>query len=192
MIRTKKEIFTPEEYLAMEEVAEYKSEYSHGEIFAMSGGTPDHNKISANLVAEFVQLLRNKPCDVFGSDQRVFINKSEMFTYPDVMVVCGKYQFAPKRKDTIANPILLVEVLSPSTREYDRGAKFNFYKQIPSLQEYLMVESESVRVERYQRAGDLWTIETYDDLDATLSLASVDGTILLKQIYSKVSWLEQT
>ena len=189
MIRTTKNIFSPEEYLAMEQVAEYKSEYYNGEIFAMSGGTPDHNKIAVKFASELDRQLRGKPCDVFNSDQRVFIKKSEMFTYPDVMVVCGKYEFAPKRKDSIANPIVLVEVLSESTRAYDRGAKFNFYKQIPTLQEYVLVESESARVERYRRAGDLWTIETYDDLDAVVRLDSIDCEISLKQIYHKVSWL---
>ena len=190
MIRSTKKTFTPTEYLAMERVADYKSEYYNGEIFAMSGGTPDHNRIAASFIIELGPPLRAKSCDVFGSDQRLFIKKNEMFTYPDVVVVCGKLEFAPKRKDAITNPILLVEVLSESTRAYDRGAKFNSYKQIPTLQEYVLVESESAQVERYRRAGELWTIETYDDLDATVRLESVDGSIPLKQIYSKVSWLE--
>lgn len=106
------------------------------------------------------------------------------------MVICGKYEFAPRRKDTVIDPILLLEVLSEATRAYDRGEKFNFYKQIPTLQEYVMVESESARVKCYRRAGNLWTIETSDDLEATVRLSSVDGEIQLKQIYNKVSWLE--
>jgi Uma2 family endonuclease len=190
MIRPTKKIFTPAEYLAMEQVADYKSEYYNGKIFAMSGGTADHSIIKVNLVVELGQHLRDNPCHLFNSDMRLFIKKSEMFTYPDAMVVCGKIEFAPKRNDAITNPVLIVEVLSESTRDYDRGAKFNFYKQIPTLQEYIVVESESAHVERYRRAGDLWTIETYDDLEATVHLESIPGTIPLKQIYSKVSWLE--
>jgi len=190
MIRSTKKTFTPTEYLAMERVADYKSEYYNGEIFAMSGGTADHSVIKVNFVVELGQHLRNNPCHLFDSDMRLYIARSEMYTYPDAMVVCGKIEFAPKQKDALTNPILIVEVLSESTRAYDRGAKFNFYKQIPTLQEYVLVESESAHAECYRRAGDLWTIETYDDLEAIVHLESIEGMIPLKQIYSKVSWLE--
>ncbi len=185
-----KKNFTPAEYLAMEEVAEYKSEYYNGEIFAMSGGTPDHSSIAVNFVIELGPRLSAKPCRVFNRDVRLYIEQSGLHTYPDVMVICGKIEFAPKRKDEVTNPILIVEVLSESTREYDRGAKFNFYKQIPSLREYVLVESEQERVECYRRTQDnQWVFEMHDDLNAAVKLESVACEIPLRQIYAKVSWL---
>ncbi len=138
----RKQIFTPAEYLALEQVATDKNEFYQGEIFAMSGGTPDHSVIAVNLTAELRQALAAKPCRVFNSDMRLSIPRSNLFTYPDVMVVCGKIQYAENRKDTITNPLVIGEVLSDSTREYDRDKKFNFYRQIPGLQEYVLIESE--------------------------------------------------
>jgi Uma2 family endonuclease len=122
---------------------------------------------------------------------RLFTERSGLYTYPDAMVICGKIQFTERRNDTVTNPLLIIEVLSESTRDYDRGAKFNFYKQIPSLQEYVLVESESARVECYRRTeGDKWTIETYAGPDATAKLESLACEIPLRRIYHKVSWLE--
>jgi len=121
---------------------------------------------------------------------RLHIERSGLYTYPDVMVICGKIELVKNRNDTVTNPTLLVEVLSESTREYDRGAKFNFYKQIPSLREYVVVESENPHVECYRRTtGDQWLVEMHDDLDATVTLESVACEIPLQRIYSKVSWL---
>ncbi len=190
MLRPLKSKFTQAEYLAMEEAAEYKSEYYNGEIFAMSGGTADHSKIAVSCAAELRQMLDPKPCHVFNSDVRLLVQPNGLYTYPDVMVICGKIQFVERRKDTVTNPILIVEVLSESTRDYDRGAKFNFYKQIPSLQEYVTIESESARIECYRRAGDKWTIETYDNLNAVARFESLACEIPVKRIYHKVAWLE--
>jgi len=196
MLRPLKSKFTQAEYLAMEEAAEYKSEYYNGEIFAMAGGTTDHSKIAVSCAAELRQMLDPKPCHVFNSDVRLLVSPSGLYTYPDVMVICGKIQFVERRKDTVTNPILIVEVLSKSTRDYakstfsDRGAKLNFYKQIPSLQEYVLIESESARVECYRRAGDKWTIETYDNLNNVAKFESLACEIPVKKIYHKVAWLE--
>ena len=190
MLRPPKQTFSPAEYLAMEQVAEYKSEYYDGEIFAMSGGTPDHSTIAVNFVIELGTRLASKPCRVFNSDMRVHLERSGLYTYPDAMVICGKIQLAKGRKDTVTNPVLIVEVLSESTRDYDRGAKFNFYKQIPTLREYIVVESERAHVDCYRRTeGDKWLAEMYDDLEAAVKLESVELEINLRQIYSKVSWL---
>lgn len=190
MLRSGKKTFTPTEFLAMEEVAEYKSEYYNGEIFAMSGGTADHSSVAVNLTIELGTCLAMKPCRVFNSDMRLHIERSGLFTYPDVMVVCGKIEFVLKRQDVLTNPVLIVEVLSESTREYDRGAKFNFYKQIPTLSEYILVESEQAHVECYRRRqGDQWLFEMSDDLNASLKLESVACEIPQRQIYAKVSWL---
>lgn len=186
----RKQIFTPAEYLALEQVTAYKNEYYNGEIFALSSGTPDHSLIAVNCAATLHQLIAAKPCRVFNSDMRLHIQRSGLYTYPDVLVVCGKIQYAEQRKDTLTNPIVLVEVLSESTRDYDRGKKFNFYKQIPSLQEYVLVESEHINVQVYRRAGELWAVEMFDELEASIQLASIECGIALAQIYAKVSWLE--
>ncbi|MBI5653021.1 MAG: Uma2 family endonuclease [Chloroflexi bacterium] len=190
MLARKKMFFTPEEYLNMEEAAAYKSEYYNGEIFAMAGGTSDHSLVAVSLTVELGQQLKGKPCRLYNSDMRLYIKQGGLFTYPDIMVVCGKIEFMANRKDTLANPLLIVEVLSDSTRAYDRGEKFNFYKTLPTLQEYILVECETARVERYQRAGEKWTVETYEGLDAIVPLESIDCQVVLKMIYDKVSWVD--
>ena len=190
MLRRTKKIFNPTEYLAMEEVADYKSEYFNGEIFAMSGGTPDHSSVAVNLLPQLEPPSRAaKPCRVFNSDMRLHIESNSLYTYPDVMVICGKIELVKRRNDTVTNPVLIVEVLSESTRDYDRGMKFNLYKQVPSLQEYVVVESENPRVECYRRgADDQWVVEMIDDPSATVRLASVACEIPMGEIYRKVSW----
>jgi Uma2 family endonuclease len=190
MLRTRKKKFTPAEYLAMEEVAEYKSEYHRGEIFALSGGTVDHSLVAGNLVGALKSMLAATPCRVFNSDLRVHVRVSDLYTYPDVMVVCGKLQYFERRNDTILNPLLIVEVLSPGTREYDRGAKFEMYKGIPSLQEYLLVDSESARIECYRRRDTEWTVTAFDNLDGACRLESLDCEIPLSLVYEKVTWLD--
>ncbi|MBI5302493.1 MAG: Uma2 family endonuclease [Chloroflexi bacterium] len=190
MNRQVKNNFTPAEYLAMEHAAESKSEYYNGKIFAMVGCTTDHSEIAGRLITVLNQQIdgKSKPCHVYTSDARLFVKRSGLFTYPDAIVVCGKIQYAEQHNDTIMNPLLIVEVISESTRAYDRGAKFNFYKQIPSLQEYVVVESEQAHVEVYRRAGDLWTVEMIEGLEASLKLAAVECEIPLAQIYAKASW----
>ena len=191
MLRRKKSQFTAEEYLAMEAVADYKSEFHRGEIFALAGGTLDHNGIALDLAIELSSILASKGCRVLNSDNRLFIQQSGLYTYPDVMVICGKIQLLERRKDTVTNPLLIIEVLSDSTRDYDRGAKFEFYKQIPSLQEYILVESERPRVECYRRAADdRWMIEAFDGLDAISLFESIGCEVPLRRIYHKVSWLD--
>ncbi len=190
MLRQAKQFFTPAEYLRMEEAAEYKSEFYNGEIFAMAGGTRDHSLIAVNLVGELRQQLKQKPCRVYNSDLRLLVERGGLYTYPDVMVVCGKVELVKGRNDLVTNPILLVEVLSESTRDYDRGAKFDFYKQIPTLREYVLVESERlhVQVERRGKRGN-WIGETFDGLGASVRLGSIECEISMQGIYDKVSWL---
>lgn len=191
MLRAIKNRFTPAEYLAMEEVADYKSEYYAGEIFAMTGGTADHSTVAVNLTIELGNRLASSPCRLFNSDMRLHIQKSGLYTYPDVMVVCGKLKFVERRDDTLTNPVLIIEVLSKSTRDYDRGAKFELYKGIDTLREYVLVESEAPRVECYRRGiGNQWIIEPYDGLDAVARLESLGYDLPLRQIYHKVSWAE--
>lgn len=189
MLRTKKKNFTPAEYLAMEEVAESKSEYYNGEIYAMAGGSADHSLIQGNLISALNQQLKRSPCRVFTSDMRLLVQRSEMYTYPDVMVVCGRMEFILDRTDTLTNPILIAEILSDSTRRYDRGQKFEFYKQIPSLQEYLVIESTKPRLERFRRGRKRWNNTPLAGVGASLALDSVRCEITAQEIYNKVSWL---
>ncbi len=183
--------FTAEQYLALEDMSETKHEYYDGKIYDFAGGSPDHNLIAANLIIALGQQLANTPCRVFGSDMRVLVEASELYTYPDVAVVCAKLEYDARSKITITNPLILVEVLSPSTRAYDREDKLNFYKQIPSLREVILVESERPQAEVFRRAArGKWVRENYDGLDAVIVLKAARATIPLRQVYAKVSWLE--
>lgn len=190
LLRPLKKHYTPAEYLAMEEVAEYKSEYYDGKIYAMSGGTGDHSLVQGNLITSLNQFLRAKPCRVFTSDMRVLVESSTFYTYPDVSVVYGKVQYPPGRKDILLNPTVIFEVLSESTRRYDRTKKFEFYKQIVSLQEYILVESTRPHIEYLHRVGRRWAVEMYNGLDSVLKLESLDCEIPFDQVYGKVSWLD--
>lgn len=191
MLRPLKKNFTPAEYLAMEQVAEYKSEYYGGQIYALAGGSADHSLIAGNCIHILNEQLEAEPCRVFTSDMRLLVQPSGLYTYPDAMVICGKIKFVERRNDTVTNPSLIIEVLSESTREYDRSTKFDFYKQMSSVSEVVLVESEYARVECYRRGqGDQWTIETYDTLEAIARLESLACDFPLRRIYHKVSWLE--
>ncbi len=182
--------FTPEQYLALEEVSETRSEYFQGVIYAMVGGTYDHNIIASNTTGELRSRLRDKPCTVTQSDMKVHVRANGLYTYPDVMVVCGKVELLGRRKDVVTNPLLIVEVLSESTRSYDRGAKFKLYRDLPSLQEYVLVDSEQPHVEVYRRiAGDQFAIDTFDGLAGAVRLQSVECDLPLSEMYSKVSWV---
>ena len=178
--------YTPEEYLALERNAEFKSEYLDGRIVAMTGATAGHNRITGAVYAELRSRLRGKPCDIFIGDMRVQVGAGRRYTYPDVVAVCGQPQFLDGTLDTLVNPALIVEVLSPSTEAYDRGEKFLHYRTIESLQEYVLVAQDRVLVERFVRAGEFWTLSALTDLDASLELTSVGCEIPLLEIYENV------
>ena len=188
MIEPKKKFITPEEYLALEEKADHKSEYYNGEIFAMSGASFNHNVITGNVYAALHQLLAKRPCQTFVSDMRLLTNPKGLYTYPDVIVVCGKIEFAPNRNDTLMNPIVLVEVLSDSTQAYDRGENFALYRKIPTLQEYVMIDQNKPSVEHYRRDGNFWVLETLEQMDAILTLPSLECETPLAVMYEKVEW----
>ncbi|MBI4671805.1 MAG: Uma2 family endonuclease [Chloroflexi bacterium] len=181
--------FTVHEYLAFEEASETKHEYYDGKIYDMAGGSPDHNLISVNIGAALSEALRKTPCRVFSSDMRVLIEALDLYTYPDVSVVCGKLEYDRRSKTTITNPLILVEVLSPSTRTYDRGDKVAFYKRIPSLQEILLVEAERPHVQILRHSARRWTARDIIGLDATVALHAAPCEISLRQIYDKATWL---
>jgi Uma2 family endonuclease len=178
--------YTPDEYLALERHAEFKSEYLDGRIVAMTGATAVHNRITGAVYAGLRSRLRGRACDTFISDMRVQIGGGRRYTYPDVVAVCGESLFMDGTLDTLTNPVLIVEVLSPSTEAYDRGEKFLHYRAIESLQEYVLVAQDRVLVERFVRSGEFWTLSTVTDLDASLELASVECAIPLREVYENV------
>ena len=181
--------YTPEEYLAYERQVEYKNEYIAGQIIAMSGGSREHALISGNLLAALKVQLRGQSCETYGSDMRVKVTTRGMYTYPDLTVACNKPQFEDAHGDTLLNPTVIIEVLSPSTERYDRGAKFGYYRALPSLQEYLLVAQDQALVEHFVRAGDDWVLHVADDLTAVVQLPSIGCALPLAEVYDQVRWL---
>ena len=178
---------TPEEYLARERKAETKSEYFRGEMFAMAGASRRHGLIITNLVRELSQRLRKRECNVYSTDLRVAVSLVGLYTYPDVVIVCGKESFADDQLDTLLNPTIIIEVLSDSTRDYDRGQKFESYRTLPSLKEYLTVAQDKVHVEQWTRQQDQrWLLTEYGDPSAMLSVESIAVELRLSDIYEKV------
>ncbi|MGA9624926.1 MAG: Uma2 family endonuclease [Bryobacteraceae bacterium] len=181
-----KTFLTPEQYLEIEREAEYKSEYFQGEMFAMAGAGEAHNVLVGNLVTGLNNHLRSRPCRVYSNDMRVRVSATGLYTYPDVVVVCGERRFLDERRDTLLNPSLLIEVLSPSTEAYDRGKKFEHYRSIESLREYLLVASDRVHVDLYTRQPDgRWLLTSADRLEDSLDLQSVGCRLALLDLYEK-------
>lgn len=182
--------YTPQEYLAREEKAEYKSEYYDGEIRMMSGGTPEHSSIAVNVVATLRSAVGKKPCRVFNSDMRLLVTPRGAYVYPDAMVICGKLELQPGRRDVVTNPIVIVELLSASTREHDRIDKFRLYKEIESQREYVLVDSERIVVSLLRREPDSgkWTIEIFNDVSDVLLLESIQAEIPLAEMYAKIDF----
>jgi Uma2 family endonuclease len=181
---------SPEEYLARERVAETKSEYIDGEIVAMAGGTPSHSLIATNVSSALWNRLAGGNCLAFNSDARVSVQSGKLITYPDVSVVCDEVQYVDDHRDTITNPRVVVEVLSPSIANYDRGAKSRLYRMLPSLAEYLLVDQDTVEVELYRRLPNgHWEIATFRDADAIIRLESIGCDLPMNEIYRDVERL---
>jgi Uma2 family endonuclease len=178
--------YSEDDYFAVEASSGIKHEFYQGEIFAMAGASLAHNHLSANVLTLLRGSVRPKGCSAFGSDLRVK-TPDGLFTYPDVMVVCGPVSLTRDRPDTVTNPCVIVEVLSDATRDYDRGEKFTLYQAIPTFQEYLLIEQDRVWVEHWQRQpiGD-WTMQTYGALDAIISLPTCGVTLPLREVYLQV------
>lgn len=183
-----KSYISPEEYLRLERQSEYKSEYLNGEIFAMTGASRKHNLIALNIATSLNQQLRGKQCEVYASDMRVKVKASGLYTYPDVVVVCGEPQFEDDYLDTLLNPTVLFEVLSPSTERYDRIAKSSYYRTLDSLAEHLLVAQDEVRLEQYvKQANGQWLQFEYTSLDNVADLQSISCSLALRDVYDKVS-----
>lgn len=177
---------TPAEYLALERAAEHKCEYADGYIFAMSGASREHNLIAINTSAELRQQLKERPCEAYGSDMRVQISAVGQYRYPDISIVCEEPLFADAELDTLLNPTVLIEILSPSTERIDRTDKFDAYTRLPSLREYILIAQDQPLVEHYRRDGDRWVLTTFGDLNDTVALPAIGCTLALREVYAKV------
>jgi len=180
---------TPEEYLRLERAAEWKSEYVDGDMFAMSGASPRHVLIATNLARELGNQLREGPCTTYTADLRVATDKLRHYTYPDVVVACEPLQYADEHRDTITNPTLIAEVLSESTEKYDRGAKFERYRAIPTLAEYMLVAQDRVHIELYTRRADGgWVLREWNDPEDEIDLTSPRCRVKVAEVYAKVTF----
>jgi len=184
--------YSPTEYLELEVISEYRHEYIDGQIIPMTGGTPNHNQIAGNFYAALNFALKRQPYRVFVTDQRLWIPKKKIHTYPDVMVVAGSLEFSEGRKDTITNPLIIAEVLSKSTRNYDIDEKFAAYRTIPSFQEYVLIDQYTNHVEQYSKTDEKkWIFSEHEDEDNILILSSIEFQISLSDIYDKVEFETQ-
>jgi Uma2 family endonuclease len=187
--KPKPKLYTPEEYLALEVESEVRHEYRNGEILVMAGGLPTHNEIAGDLLFLFKAALKQKPYSVFVCDQRLLIPGGSLYTYPDVMVVPRPVELQAGRKDTITNPILIAEILSDSTKDYDRGDKFISYRSIPSFQEYLLISQDAPHVEHHVKQNEKqWLFTEYDGLEETVKLSSIGVEIALADLYENVNF----
>ena len=176
-------ILTPEEYISAERKATLKSEYLSGEIVAMSGASLEHNLITVNTTTSLYNQLIDQGCMVFSGDMRVGIDSGDSYLYPDVSVVCDRPRFEDDVLDTLLNPIIVIEVLSPSTEAYDRGEKAERYKKLDSLREYILISQDRHNVEHYTVEEGIWSVKELNDLNDTLILTSVDAELSLQQLY---------
>ena len=185
----KKTMLTVEAYLERERVAPFRSEYADGEVFAMSGGTVQHNVIAVNLSAELRQQLKDRPCYVFSSDLKIWIAAADTFTYPDVSALCGEIEYRDDGQDVITNPSLIAEVLSDSTEAYDRGEMFARYRTLPSFREYLLLSQKRMRAELYVRQEDgSWILKVFEAPDDVVEMASIHCSVHLGDLYHKVTF----
>ncbi len=187
MGQPQEKIITSEEYFQMEETAEYKSEYYHGEIFAMSGASANHNLIVMNVGANLHHSLKGSGCFVFPSDIKVELDSAEHYAYPDVSVVCGDIRYGAGRKDIITNPIVIIEVLSESTKDYDKGTKFQAYRKISSLRDYILIDQYTRHVEYFfKNESGQWILEEFQDANDSFTVRSIKVELSLDNIYYQI------
>ena len=186
-----KPFYTFEQYLALERAQEYRSEYFAGEIFAMAGGTENHSLVASNVNRILGQQLRDRPCKVYTGDMRIKVQATGLTTYPDISSLCGKAEFLDELHDTLLNPQLIVEVLSPSTESYDRGKKFEHYRKIESLQDYVLISQDRMLVECFTRDSDgSWSMRDASAAGQSIRLSSLDCDLPLDEVYAKVEFTQ--
>jgi Uma2 family endonuclease len=179
-----KKKLTVEEYLQFEKASLEKHEFFQGEVFAMAGAGSRHNKIFSNLFIALGIRLKGSPCQPYGSDLRIHIPENSLFTYPDISIICGDLVVSHEDKDTVIQPKVLIEILSPSTKDYDRGGKFKLCRDIPTLKEYILIDTEAVNIEVFHiNAMGHWELEEYKELSEFLKIPSVKVTIPLAEVY---------
>ena len=184
---TEQRYYSPEEYLALEEAADYKSEYIDGQIFPRAGGSTNHNRIAGNFYAQLNFAFKTQNYEVFMSDVRLWIPKQRIYTYPDVMIVDGEPDYYNDRTDTITNPQVIVEVLSKSTEGYDRSKKFQYYRTMPTFEEYLLIDQTKIYIEHFYKTNNKrWSFYEYDESDDAIALSSVSFQISIADVYNKV------
>jgi Uma2 family endonuclease len=182
-----KKIYTPDEYFEFEVNSDTRHEYINGAIIPMTGGTPEHNEIASILNAALRVSLRGKPYSIFVADQRLWIPDRKLYTYPDVMVVTRPLERQQGRTDTITNPVMIAEVLSKSTKSYDRDEKFAAYRTIPTFREYLLIDQYKIQVEQYSKTeSNKWVFTEYNSIESQISLLSIPVEIFLADIYESI------
>jgi Uma2 family endonuclease len=188
-VRQPKRLLTPEEYLAIERDVEAKHEFYRGEMFAMGGASREHNLITGNAGASLHAQLANRPCEAYQNDMRVKIAASGLYAYSDVVVTCEKPRFEDDKFDTLLNPQSIIEVLSDTTEKYDRGKKFELYRQIETLREYGLISQDRAHIELFTRGDDgHWILSEATGLDAAIEFAAIGCRLALADVYAKVSW----
>ena len=176
--------YTIEEYLELENTSDDKHEYYQGELFAMSGANFQHNQVTANLMFRLRQKLSGKPCQPYGSDLRVHIESNTLFTYPDISIICGPPVFRNNDEMNLLNPTVIIEVLSPGTKDYNRGEKFRLYRDIPTLKEYILLEPEAISIEAFFVNGlNNWELSIISNINETLELQGIQTSLELTEIY---------
>lgn len=181
---------SPAEYLAAERASPHKSEYINGRVYALAGASRVHNLIVGNTFGELRSQLRGRPCEVYVNEMRVKVEHTGMYTYPDVAGLCEAPVFEDEEVDTLLNPSVIIEVLSPSTESYDRGGKFAHYRRLDSLREYVLIAQDVPRIEHFRRDGDAWVLTEASSPDATLVISSLGCTLRLADIYDRVQFPE--
>ena len=190
-MQTQTRYYTPEEYLELEEQAEYRSEYRDGEIIAMTGGTTNHNKIALNFAASLKYGLRKKNYDVYIGDVRLWIPRYRQHTYPDVMIIQGEPIYATENTTTVMNPLLIAEVSSKSTSNYDQSDKFMYYRSIPEFKEYILINQYQYHVMQYVKTNDgKWIFTELESESDILTLQTIDFQIALSEIYEQVNFTQ--
>ncbi len=184
-----KKYYTVADYLDSEEHSLHKNEYYQGAVYPMSGASANHHRIVKNLTISLGTYLFSRECELFMNDLKIWVKKRELFTYPDIAVVCGTPQFYPDSDDTITNPMIIVDVLSESTQNYDRGEKFVLYRSLPSFKEYILIDQYEQHVEQFvKNPAGKWILTAYDNWDDILKFSALDFQITLKEIYHKVEF----
>jgi Uma2 family endonuclease len=181
--------YTEAEYLAFDRASEIKHEFYRGEIFALSGASRQHNRINFNLSACLHGQLKDRDCDAYANDMRVKVQSTILYTYPDIVVTCNEPRFLDSNVDTLLNPQIVIEVLSDSTERYDRGKKFEHYRTIPSLREYVLVSQDRAHIDRFSlNEQGQWVLDDASGLDAVIELTTISCRLPLAEVYAKVEF----